>query len=385
MIRLACLGDSHFDHRGHLQDVIDVHDALLKVAAAREVHGFVHGGDWFERASTPVERNAVADWIRKATAIGPVFGVKGNHDAAQDLEIFNKLETEHSVRIVEQPGAYPIHTVAGPITMIAVPWFDRAHIASQLEPGERTRELTISAARAMLDGLRHEAQAARARGTKATVFVGHVMVGGSEVSSGQRIIGTTVELAPSDIAGVGCSVAALGHVHLHQRWLGGRVFYPGSPHRCDYGEAREPKGCCLVTLDDDGKFLSNEFIELPARRMVLIEEDHSGKVGPHILQAPERIEDIRGALVRYRYRVRAEDLHLISAEQLERRFLEAGAAEVQLEAIVETETRTRAPEIVEARTTQAKVEAYLTAKQIPTDEAQRSRLFSKLGELEAGA
>jgi len=278
----------------------------------------------------------------------------------------------------------------------ALPWFDKAHLVSQLEASvdaEASRLMTIEAARAMLTAYRSEAQRLKDDGV-VPIFVSHTMVGGSEVSTGQTIIGTTVELAPSDLLDIGAAYVALGHVHKTQEWFDGRVAYSGSPHRCNFGEP-EAKGWRLVTLEDDGSFVSNEFRELPARRMVRIEADltedeyAAGVAGASSLLSyipPARApEPIRGALVRYRYRVLAEHLHAIDVDALERALLDAGAAEVQLEAVVEHAARARAPEIVEAKSTLDKVQAFFDAKRIDVGVEQAARLQQKLATLEGSS
>lgn len=401
MIRIAHISDSHFDERGRLDDVVKVHEAFCAAAAAAGVDLIVHGGDWFERRSTARERLEVAQLLLRLAEVAPVFGVKGNHDQPGDLELFNYLATDQRVEIEDQP----VGRVAGPsiisvgpgrsVGMLPLPWFDKAHLVAQLDvtaDAETTRRLTIEAAGRLLDHYRLRATALREAGI-VPILVGHVLVAGSETSTGQTLIGTTVELAPSDLLNVGAAYCALGHVHKAQEWYGGRVAYSGSPHRCNYGEP-EAKGWRLVTLDDDGRFVSNEFVELPARQIVLVDLDWSdpathchslGSVGWNVgvgmgIVFNDRLD---GALVRVRYRVRAEDLHLVDENALRQAYERQGAAEVLVEAVIVTEARARAPEIVRSQTTAEKVDAYLAAKGIVVDEPGRERLRAKVGLLEA--
>jgi exonuclease SbcD len=393
VIRLAHISDSHFDERGRLQDVVDVHDAFLRQAAARGVDAILHAGDWFERRSTPAERLAVADFLFNASQVAPVLGVKGNHDAALDLDLFPRLENEKLVSIADRPTAQPgsarvFHLGGGhAIGFVALPWFDKAHLVAGLDATvdqSATRELTITAARHLLTCLRAEATRLRQAGV-VPVLAAHVLVAGSEVSTGQTLIGTTVELAPGDLLDVGAAYAALGHVHMNQAWFDGRVAYSGSPHRCNFGE-KEPKGWRLVTLSDDGEFVSNEFIELPARRMVFLEHDATRPQDLADLTAATIRDgnwpDLQGALVRLRYRIKPQDLHLVDEQALEGALFAQGAEEVQLEAIVEHETRQRAPGIVQSLTTAEKVAAWMRAKAITVDEATLVRLRDKLALLE---
>lgn len=389
MIRIAHISDSHFDERGRLRDVIDVHQAFLDQVQKAEVDLIVHAGDFFERRSTPAERTALAEFLQQASEIAPVLGVKGNHDAAGDLEIFNRLEGDAEIFIAERPAfdgtAFSLSAGGKAIVgLLPLPWFDKAHLVAGLDATvdqERTRELTIAAARNLLDLLRAQATMMR-QAHIIPILVGHVLVGGSEVSTGQVLIGTTVELAPGDLADVGAAYCALGHVHKTQVWHGGRVAYSGSMNRCNFGEP-EPKGWRLVTLTDKGEFVSNEFRELPARAMVLLEADLT-REGP----AEERLRalsggDLRGALVRFRYLVRAQDLHRVDEEAFELCLREAGAAEVQIEAVVEHSNRVRAAEISAATSTWEKAQAFFAAKGLQLEDAQRTRLQSKLSDLEA--
>lgn len=392
MIRLLHLSDSHWDHRGRLQDIRDIHDAILGVARRERVDAIVHAGDFLERRSVPEERTAIADWLRAASEICPVVGVKGNHDQEGDLAIFNRLRTRHPVRIIERstaaPGSAVVVQLAGDrrVGVVGMAWVDKAHLAAGLDATvdqQETTALTISAVRDLLTCLRMEVSRLRSDGI-VPVFVGHVMLGGSVVSSGQVLIGQGVELSTSDLLELGAAYAACGHIHVHQAWHGGRVAYSGSPHRCNLGEAREPKGVCVVTLDDDGTFIENRFVELPARRIVLIEEDWT--VGDTRLRPALSAFDpaeIPGALVRLRYRIRPEDLHVVDEERYTAELVRLGAEEVTCEAVVEHQARVRSEEIVRAQTTFEKVATWARAKSIPIEDAQGERLRARVGELEA--
>jgi exonuclease SbcD len=389
-VKLAHLSDSHFDAHSRLADIVEVHRAFLQQAAEAEVNLIVHAGDFFERRSTSEERNALADFLVAASQIAPVFGVKGNHDQAGDLDLFSRLETECNVRIVDRPSAMPgSATVWGGggryyVGLLALPWFDKAHLVSRLDAAvdaEATRQATIGAARSLLTAMAAEARRVRAEGA-IPILVSHCLVAGSEVSTGQTLIGTTVEMAPQDLLEVGAEYVALGHVHKAQEWFGGRVAYSGSPHRCNYGEP-EAKGWRLVTFDSDGDLVSNEFRELPARRVVLLEQDWTGGVDTERLSTGRipGLGELRvsGDLVRFRYRVRPEDLHLVDGAVLQDILLSAGAHDVKIEAVVEAETRTRAPEITTRTSVADKVEAYLDAKKV---EADRPRLRAKVEDIE---
>jgi len=390
VLRLAHTSDLHIDERGRLDDVQHVLRAFIEGGRRAAVDLFVVAGDFFERRSTPTERNALADFLKAATEVAPVVGSKGNHDVAGDLELFNRLKTKHPIHIEErataQPGsAYMVDLAGGRrVGVLGMAWIDKANFVSGLDASvdqEQTRYMTIESMRDLLTCLRAEARRVRSVGA-APILVTHVMLGGSVVSTGQVLIGIGLELSPSDLKDIDASYVACGHIHASQEWFGGRVAYSGSPARHTYGES-EAKGWRLVTLEDDGRFVSNEFMELPARRIVLLEEDWTNPIARAVGLCVDPIE-VAGALVRVRYHIRPQDLHLVNEEVLSRAILADGAHEVQLECVIEAETRVRAGEIVLARSTAEKVDAYLSAKQIEIDAATRVRVHAKLAEIEGG-
>jgi exonuclease SbcD len=384
LIRIAHISDSHFDERGRLDDIIAVHSVFLEQAARADAHLIVHAGDWFERKSSPRERLAVANFLAEASRQSlPLVGVKGNHDAELDLDLFNELRPDmdsadaEPLALIVNPGF--VRVGHGRIVVLGIPWFDKANIVSGLSlqaDQEAGRVATMAAASDFLAGLRAQVAMLRAE-DNVVVGVGHLLVAGSECSNGQTLIGTTVEIAPHDLLELGASYVALGHIHKAQEWFGGRVAYSGSPHRCNYGEP-EAKGWRLVTLEDDGMFVSNEFRELPARKMVFIDmagiKDEAGVV---------KRDDVEGALVRVRIRVSSNEVGQVDAQQIKDLLLAAGAYEAKVEVIVDAQTAARSPEIVQAKTIEEKAFAYFQAKGVDLDEAQAERIRTKLAQLQA--
>jgi exonuclease SbcD len=384
VIRLLHTSDSHFDQSKRFSDVIAMHEKIVALARAREVNLVLHGGDFFERRSTAAERAALADWLQAITEVAPLYGVKGNHDQAGDLEIFNRLRTRHPLRIEERatlPGAAPIWNLAGGdrVGLLGLAWVNKAHLVAGLPATSditETQRLTIEAMRQLLTCLRAEASRIRSEGAT-PLFVSHAMIGGSIASSGQPLIGQTVEVSPADIADIGAAYAALGHIHLHQSWLGGRVAYSGNSTRHDHGEVQDPKGVRIVEIHN-GQIVSSEFVELPARRIVHIE---AGRRDGVLVVDDTYVEP--GDLVRLRYHVPAEELHTVDEDQIRSALLARGAHEVKLEAIVEQSARVRSELIVEAKDSFQKIEAWLAAKEIEIDDAARERIRVKLAAIEA--
>lgn len=377
-LRIAHASDLHCCERNRLDDWKELHRVFVEQVGQRRPDLALLTGDLFHARSTPAERNAMAGFVQDLAAECPVVIVKGNHDAAGDLDIFGELESLTTIHVIDRPGTVVVETEHGEVAVIGLPWFDKAHLVAGLEAAtdaEQTRQLTIDAAQQLLAVLRAHTAQARDMGY-VPILAGHVMVAGAETSTGQTLIGTTVELSPGDIRDVGCEYAALGHIHKRQDWYDGRVAYSGSTWRQNFGEA-EAKGWNLVTIED-GRFSGVEFVELPARRIVLLEADCTGG----ILSVDDSA--VRpGDLVRYRYRVRPEDLATVDEGAIRRALEAAGAAEVKLEAIVEQETRVRSEAIASATSAWEKVEAWLDAKQIDLAPEARATLKAKCDSIEA--
>lgn len=375
MLRVAHLADSHFNERRRLDDTIDVHQAFIDQAREAGVDLILHAGDLFERRSSVRERRALADFLLAASEVAPVIGVRGNHDAPGEAEFFSRLRTHRIARITERPELITV----GPFSVYTIPWASKLNVAAAAGEDATigdTTEASIRATRELLDVARLALSEA-AQGGQVPLVVAHAMVAGSELSTGQTLIGRSVELSPAELGDLGAAYVALGHIHKHQAW--GNVVYAGSPERMNFGEP-EPKGWVLVEIEDHegGCVTTWGFRELPARQIERIDAEVTGDDW-----MPGEIDVERGSLVRYRYRCRPEHLHLVDEEAIAAALLGAGAADVKIEAVVVQETRARCAEIAAASDTWSKVRAYWQAKGIDVPESRADAVRGKLEELEA--
>lgn len=379
MIRVAHISDSHCDERGRLVDWRAVHAAFFDQVREFNPDLILHTGDLFERRSTPAERNAVADWLLACSDVCPVAIVQGNHDAPGDLDIFRHLGGEYGITVFSRPTLAledALHIPIGlgrRLTVLALPWFDRANVAALLpatSDQDRLRETTLDAARQLLAILRMVATAARNRGDF-PILGAHVMVGGSETSSGQTLIGQSVEFAPAELADI-ADYVALGHIHKPQQW--DRVGYVGSPMAQNFGEDH-PHGWNAVSI---GESVDVQFRELPGRRIRLFtaEFDATGRL------VNDDVDDVRSSdLVRIRYRVPAEALPLVDEARI-RALVGGEPAELKLEAVVLAETRARCSEITAVTSMFDKVLAYFDAKSIRLGDDQLDGIRAKLASIE---
>jgi len=115
---------------------------------------------------------------------------------------------------------------------------------------------------------------------------------------------------PSQLALAPFDYVALGHLHRYQNLNAGghpAVVYAGSIERVDFGERKEDKGYCRVTLhpscSGSGRCV-HEFIQLPTRPMVQVEvtlepnKDYTKQILAQLEQ-----HDITQAIVKLVYHV----------------------------------------------------------------------------------
>jgi predicted phosphodiesterase len=368
-MKIAFLADSHYDETGRFHECCRLHNWIAADAAARGCKALLHGGDLYERRSTPREREEVAHWLRGLHGAGiPFVGVRGNHDAPGDVSYLRHLTPEPDV--YEIP-AVNIHSVPG-VTIVCLPWPSRAGILAEARSREEGEQTIQEAVRNVLRGIGNAAH----KTADPVLFLGHCMVRDSRTSTGQPLVGCDVEVGLEDLALVGADAYLLGHIHMHQHWeIDGRpCIYPGSPRRTAFGES-EAKGYVVLDMEP-GEPVRWEFVEAPATPMVDVRAEwatqYTGPTGeeshPAFLAMGTsehcKPDNLAGCEVRLRYSVEPE--HREAAKAAARSwaadYMAAGAVSVKVEEQVEATTRARAPEVATAPTVPDKLRALWAAR-----------------------
>jgi hypothetical protein len=419
MTLILASGDHHFEQGPRWAECLRVHAWIAEQVESLRPALFLSGGDIYERASTPVERAAVAEWLTRIAEVCPVVAVRGNHDRALDVELLGRLRTRHPVTVEERAG---VHTVAG-VAVAAFAWPSRALLASVL--GEHASPETVAqhgreALRNVLRGL--GAELAQHDGPR--VLLGHAQVVGARVGvHGQPLApGAEITVGLEDLALAGADAVVLGHIHAAQEWhFGGTsMLYTGSPFRNTFGEAERKSIAALHFAsvgwhpgDRHGEEFRFERIETPCTRMVLLEGCYANGELRCEWDGGEPVDDIHGHRaelhfahsgqctlesgnpqtqpmyqgdVRLRYRVAAEEREAgrACAENARAFMLEHfGPASVKLDEVVLASTRARAPEVAEARSTWAQLEAFWAARGDAPAAERRPELARKVGEIES--
>lgn len=353
-MRLMGSGDHHFDeHSSRFDECLRIHRWMVEEARAQKIDLFVSGGDIYERASTPVERKAVADeWIVPMAEVCPVVIARGNHDRLLDCALLAKLRTKHPV-IVEE-GAGVVEIAGAQVAVVA--WPDRARVLAALGETASQQHADLVAQRALCDVLRGIGSEWEEFGGP-RILVGHFMCDGAETSSGQPLLGQPIRVGLSDLALARAHLTLMAHIHREQRWETpyGPVLYTGSPYRKDFSET-ERKAVTLAEFDG-ARLVELVSLETPARAMVHLEDLWTGS-GWASGELPE--DAVRGAEVRFRYRVAADQQGIAraAAEDVERKLLLLNAHSVKLEPVLQIERRARTPEVGRAPTVASKLEAF---------------------------
>lgn len=376
MTRILCLGDSHFGVRARAEQCHAVHDWFAELVHSDKPDLVLHSGDVFDALSRPDDRRIVADWLTRIAEVCPVVIAKGGgiHDRKDDAAIMARLRTKHPVIVQQQVG---IHRVAG-VTVAALGWPETAWLAAATNTGGVDLDnLVREALRNLLRGLGAK------RDESPTVFLSHLLVDGSRVSEAQELVGAALNVGLADLALARADAYVLGHVHLPQLWCidGNPCFYTGSPFPKTWGET-EQKSIALLLIEQTGPGQIGtdvERIPTPAAPLVHFETTWTDDGLAAIDKA-----DARGAECRLRYQFPAD--HRAAAERQAAEIRDDllgqwGAESVKLEPVVTVETRTRLPEVAQARTLPDQLEAYW--RSVGFDPGQRrAGMLAKLRELE---
>jgi DNA repair exonuclease SbcCD nuclease subunit len=366
-----CSGDHHFDERSRFDECARVHQWMVELARREKPSVFLSGGDIYHRASTPLERQAVAEWLTAMAEVCPVVISKGNHDRPLDVELMRRLRTRHPIVVEERAG---VHVVAG-VAIGAIAWPEPAFLAARAASQDAASADLRLALQNILRGL--GVQLGEHDGPR--VLLGHLMVDGSVTSTGQPLLGQPINVSLSDLALAQAQLGILGHIHAAQVFdVGGAPhWYPGSPYRTTFGQL-EKKLVLLAEFDRRGLVGVHE-VATPATPMVHVVGSYAGGRLEH-----DGPDEVQGAEIRLRYGVTTAEREAAKAlaEELRQRWLAAGASHVHVEPEIAVETRARMPTVVSARCPADKLEAYWAAKGFDPGD-RREMLLQKFAEIES--
>ena len=293
MVRFIHTADIHFgmenygridSKRGIHSRLIDFEKALnfcIDFAIEKEVDFFLFSGDAYKTANpTPThQRLLMACLLRLYKANIPVVIVIGNHDnplsfgKAHALDIFGQIPLE-GFHVIGKPIALRLETKSGPVQIVGIPWPTRNTIALSNEhmhvSATEITEYISTGVTKIIASL-----AAGLDDSLPAVLAGHLTVSSGIFSGSEKraVYGTDPMFLPSQLGINPFDYVALGHLHRFQNVNGTNlppIVYSGSIERVDFGERKEDKGFCYVTIHEK-EMTTYEFIKTPTRPFIQIE------------------------------------------------------------------------------------------------------------------
>jgi DNA repair protein SbcD/Mre11 len=291
MIQFIHTADIHFgmENYGRVDPQTGIHSRLLDfdralnscidVAIEKKVDFFLFCGDAYKTAhpTQTQQRLLIQCFFRLYDAKIPVIIIVGNHDhplsfgKANALELFGEFPLD-GFHVISKPKTVQLKTKHGPINIVGMPWPTRNSVALKQHEAASTNiteYISKAACRIIADHAEKLDQSIPA------VLAGHLTVSSGVFSGSEKraVYGTDPLFMPSQLAIAPFDYVALGHLHRNQNLNKKNpipIVYSGSIERVDFGERKEPKGFCLVSIPKKGAAIY-EFIETPTRPFLQIE------------------------------------------------------------------------------------------------------------------
>lgn len=293
MINFIHTADLHFgmENYGKIDPRSGIHSRLLDFdkalnfcidyAIEKEVDFFLFSGDAYKTANpTPTHQRLLLNcFLRLFKANIPLIIIVGNHDnplsfgKAHALEIFGQIPI-NGFHVIAQPTSLKLETKSGPVQIVGIPWPSRANLALNAQhSGSSVIELAAYISDSVSTIIKQMAE--ELDPAIPAVLGGHLTVSSGIFSGSEKraIYGTDPVLLPSQLAIQPFDYVGLGHLHRYQNLnMHGypAVVYSGSIERVDFGERKEDKGFCHVTIKEKG-VTEHEFIRTPTRPFIQLE------------------------------------------------------------------------------------------------------------------
>ncbi len=336
-----------------LEDFVKTLSICIDRAINEPADLVLFGGDAFPDATpAPYIHEAFASQFRRlADAKIPTILLVGNHDqhsqgsGGASLSIYRTLVVPGFI-VGDTITTHRITTGNGDIQVITLPWLNHSTLLTRPETeglslGE-VSQLLLERLQPVLEG------EIRCLDPKIpTVLLGHLMADRANLGAERFLaVGKGFTIPISFLIRPEFDYVALGHVHKHQNLNQGNnppIIYPGSIDRVDFSEEKEDKGYVMVNIGK-GK-VQWEFNPLPVRNFLTIEIDVSEAEEPEsaILNAIAN-KDITDAVVRLIYKLRSEQLELITNTALDAALKPAHSYTIRPE-LVSQLARPRLPEL----------------------------------------
>lgn len=361
---LVVIGDTHLAPGPRQADKLAALEQILTHGLALpDLGAWLWPGDLFHATSTPADRNALKEIVKRMANAAPVLICYGNHDAPGDLDIFADLGAAWPITVVDRPRVAYVTLATGLFAAVFV--LPYPHKSGLVGAGVAHDELGQSARHALEPIFMsaasdiHEAE----RAGTVTLFMGHVNIGGATASTGQPQIGREIELDPALLARLGDIPKFANHIHLPQELHG--AYIPGSIAAMDFGEMEAKR--FLVAQVSTGDESTGRVWSVVSHPLAVAPQYHvegsltrEGFVyqvtkGPGGAVCPTPAT-FKGADVRVRYTYRKGEFDPMMAAQIHAEFAETRSLKIEGSPI--REEALRAKEVIAAVSLNDKLEQF---------------------------
>jgi exonuclease SbcD len=266
-----------------VQDFVRCLRFVCETAIREHVDFAVFAGDAYKTCDpSPTHQREFAAQMRLLNGAGiPLVMVTGNHDnpaafgKASSIDIFGTLNIRN-IYVLNKPKLFTLETRSGPVQIACLPWPTRGTLMAK----DEYKDLSDEQMRSRIEGICTDIITRFAEQIDPEVpaiLVAHITAAGAVYSS-ERLatIGKDPVLTTGTLAHPAFDYVALGHIHKFQDLNPNGhppVVYAGSVERVDFGEEKEEKGFCIVTIND----LSEEGREDTDNALPLFSDRHPQK------------------------------------------------------------------------------------------------------------
>ena len=274
MIRFVHTADIHFgiENYGRIDQKTGIHSRLLDfenalsfcidTAIKESVDFFLFCGDAYKTVNpSPTQQKLLIKCLmRLYVSEIPVVIVVGNHDnplsfgKANSLDLFGELPL-NGFHVISKPTTLQLETKNGPVQIVGIPWPTRntVSLSKNHSGGQSVKKIIDYISDAVGKIIKNYAD--KLDQAIPAILAGHLTVSSGKFSGSEKraIYGNDPVLLPSQLAVEPFDYIALGHLHRHQNLNSGSqppIIYSGSIERIDFGERKDDKGFCLVTIHE---------------------------------------------------------------------------------------------------------------------------------------
>lgn len=332
MIRFFHTADVHFgvENYGRIDPKTGIHsrlgdfkqsfDTAVDAAIAEGVDFFLLCGDAYKTAyPTPTQQKLLIESLLKLHDAGiHVIIVVGNHDhplsfgKAHALDVFSSFPL-NNFHVFSKPDVLTLQTKSGPVQIVGIPWPTKNNlITHEAHRFKDQHEVTSYISEKIGELIASFAQ--KLDPSIPSILCGHLTVSSGIFSGSEKcaVYGSDPLFLPSQLAIQPFSYVALGHLHRHQNLNPGGIpiVYSGSIERVDFGERKEEKGYCVVSLtqtSSENWVAAYEFRIVPSRPMIQLEIQLSvdGDQTEQVIKAIEG-QQLEQAIVKIVYHIPEE-------------------------------------------------------------------------------